>query len=60
MIKVQTSADIRSSAELRGFRSLRHPVGPRLSWLDRGRIVQAQARRMARGDHRSWFVGMAG
>ena len=60
MIKVQTSADIRSSAELRGFRSLRHPVGPSLSWVDRGRMVQARAHRMARQDHKSWFLGMAG
>ena len=60
MIKVQTSAGIRTSADIRGFRSLRHPVGPSLRNLDRGRIANAGAHRAARMDHRAWFLGMAG
>ncbi|WP_020503335.1 hypothetical protein [Lamprocystis purpurea] len=58
MITLQTSAGIRTSAEIRGFRSLRHPVGPRLSALDTGRMMQGRAHRMARMDHKSWFVGL--
>ena len=60
MIKVQTSADIRSSAELRGFRSLRHPVGPHLGALDGGRMMRARAQRTARMHHRVWFIGLGG
>jgi hypothetical protein len=60
MIKVQTSAGIRTSAELRSFRSLRHPVGPSLRHLDRGRLANARAHRAARMDHRVWFLGMSG
>ena len=58
MIKVQTSSGIRTSAELRGFRSLRHPVGPSLRHFDLGRILNARAHRAARMDHRAWFQGM--
>ena len=60
MIKVQTSAGIRTSADLRGFRALKHPVGPALQALDLGRIAQGRAKRAARMDHRAWFLRMAG
>jgi len=60
MIKVQTSAGIRTSADLRGFRSLKHPVGPCLHALDLGRIAHSRAKQTARMDHRAWFVGMTG
>ena len=58
MIQVQTSIGIRTSAEIRGFRSLRHPVGPSLRALDMGRIMQGCAKRTARLDHRAWFRSM--
>ncbi len=54
MIKIQTSTAIRTSAEIRGFRSLKHPVGPRLRALDWGRMMQGCAQRMARADHKAW------
>jgi len=60
MIKVQTSAGIRTSADLRGFRSLKHPVGPCLHALDLGRIAHSRAKQTARMDHRAWFFGMTG
>jgi hypothetical protein len=60
MIKVQTSSEVRTSADIRSFRSLKHPVGPALQSLDRGRIMQGHAKRSARMDHRVWFRTMAG
>jgi hypothetical protein len=58
MIRVQTSAALKTSAEIRGFRSLKHPVGPHLGALDLGRLAQGRARRAARMDWRAWRLAM--
>jgi hypothetical protein len=58
MIRVQTSADLKTSSEIRGFRSLRHPVGPPLGALERGRLAQGRARRAARMDWKAWRLAM--
>jgi hypothetical protein len=60
MIKIQTAAAIRTSAEIRGFRSLKHAVGPRVRALDWGRIMQGRAQRIARADHKAWRAAQGG
>jgi hypothetical protein len=54
MIRIRTAKTLKTSAEIRGFRALRHSVGPSLSALDRGRIAQGRARRLAHMDWRAW------
>lgn len=58
MIRIQTADALRTSADIRGLRALKHPVGPPLAALDRGRIAQAQARRQARMDWKVWRIAM--
>ncbi|MFA6220829.1 MAG: hypothetical protein WC647_00800 [Desulfomonilaceae bacterium] len=55
MIRIKTSDEIKTSSEIKSYRSLRHPVGPPLSSLDWGRMKMGHAKRMAKKDWKIWF-----
>jgi len=54
MIRIRTAKTLKTSAEIRGFRALKHSVGPRTTALDIGRMAQGRARRLAHIDWRAW------
>lgn len=53
--RIQTVSSIRTSSEIKGFRSLVHSVGAPLRALDQGRIQLGYARRIAARDRRNWL-----
>lgn len=55
MIRIRTASIIKTSSEIRSFRSLRLSVGAPLVALDQGRIRQGQARRQATKDRLAWL-----
>lgn len=57
MFKIQTSAGIRTSAEIRSFRSLKNPVRPHQRALDAGRVLHGRGQRIARTDAKAWHAG---
>ena len=57
MINIHTSALIRTSAEIRGFRSLKNPVRPHQQALDTGRILHERGERIARAHAKAWHAG---
>ncbi|MFB1490392.1 MULTISPECIES: hypothetical protein [unclassified Thiocapsa] len=54
MIRIRTATILKTSAAIRSFRSLRHPVGPSLRAYDLGRVQQGCACCKARQDHQAW------
>ena len=50
MIKIKTASGIKTSAEIKSYRSLRHSVGAPLSSLDWGRMKMGHAKRAAKKD----------
>lgn len=55
MIKIKTASGIKTSAEIKSYRSLRHSVGAPLSSLDWGRMKMGHAKRAAKRDWKVWF-----
>jgi len=55
MIKIKTANGIRTSSEIKSYRSLRHAVGAPLRALDWGRTKMGQAKRLAKKDWKIWF-----
>ncbi len=55
MIRVNTANSIKTSAEIKSYRSLRHSVGAPLGYLDRGRMGMGSAKRLAKKDWKIWF-----
>lgn len=53
--RIQTVSSIKTSTEIKGFRSLAHSVGAPLGALDQGRIHLGYARRIASRDRRNWL-----
>ena len=55
MIKLKTSSGIKTSAEIKSYRSLRHSTGAPLSSLDWGRMKMGHAKRSAKNDWKLWL-----
>jgi hypothetical protein len=55
MIRIKTAEAIKTSSEIKSYRSLRHLVGPPLSSLDSGRMKMGYAKRMEKKDYKIWF-----
>lgn len=55
MIGIKSSNDLRTSAEIKSYRSLRHGVGSPMGRLDRGRIGMGLAKRLGRQDWKIWL-----
>lgn len=55
MIKIKTSNAIKTSTEIKSYRSLRHAVAGPLSSFDWGRMKMGHAKRMANKDWKVWF-----
>ncbi|MDA8408118.1 MAG: hypothetical protein M0T73_14835 [Deltaproteobacteria bacterium] len=55
MIKIKTVNGIKTSSEIKSYRSLRHAVGAPVSALDWGRMKMGQAKRLAKKDWKIWF-----
>ncbi len=55
MIRIKTVDAIKTSSEIKSYRSLRHAVGAPLSSLDWGRMKMGHAKRMAKKDWKIWF-----
>ncbi|WP_295449731.1 hypothetical protein [uncultured Thiodictyon sp.] len=56
MINIHTSALIRTSAEIRSFRSLKNPVRPHQQALDAGRVLHGRGQRVARAHAKAWHA----
>jgi hypothetical protein len=55
MIRIKTADAIKTSSEIKSYRSLKYAVGPSLSSLDLGRMKMGHAKRMAKKDWKIWF-----
>jgi len=55
MIKIKTANAIKTSSEIKSYRSLKHAVAAPLGSIDCGRIKMGQAKRMEKKDYKIWF-----
>jgi hypothetical protein len=55
MTRIQSVSSIKTSSEIKSFRSLPHSVGAPLRALDQGRMQLGYARRVASRDRRAWL-----
>ena len=55
MIKIKTANAIRTSSEIKSYRSLKHAVAAPLGSIDCGRIKMGQAKRMEKKDYKFWY-----
>jgi hypothetical protein len=55
MIKIKTADAIKTSSEIKSYRSLRHAVAAPLSSFDGGRMKMGHAKRTAKKDWKIWF-----
>ena len=55
MIRIKTVEAIKTSSEIKSYRSLRYAVAAPLSALDSGRMKMGYAKRMAKKDWEIWF-----
>ena len=55
MIRIKTADAIKTSSEIKSYRSLRHAVAAPLGSIDCGRIKMGQAKRRERKDYKIWF-----
>ena len=55
MIKIKTADAIKTSSEIKSYRSLRHAVAAPLGSIDCGRIKRSQAKRMEKKNYKIWF-----
>ena len=55
MIKIKTANAIKTSSEIKSYRSLRHAVAAPMGSIDCGRIKMGYAKRMKKKDYKIWF-----
>jgi hypothetical protein len=55
MIKIKTANAIKTSSEIKSYRSLRHAVAAPLGSIDCGRTKMGYAKRMEKQDYKIWF-----
>ncbi|MGC8658864.1 MAG: hypothetical protein ACP5U1_07295 [Desulfomonilaceae bacterium] len=55
MLKINTANAIKTSSEIKSYRSIRHSVGAPQGSLDSGRIGMGTAKRLAKQGWKIWF-----